>query len=291
MKKRLTITADCTCDLSDEIIEKYNIKLLPFNILTERWSFRDRDEITARNVLDYISSGGQARSEAPGTEECIRFFSEQLDHAEKIIHICMSSEASLSFRNCCQAMKEMDDKAANIWLLDSKHLSTGTGHIVIKACELAEKGIPPEKIKKELEIFRERISTSFIVRNADYLYNNKKAGLFLRKVCSLFELHPVIVMRNGRLRLKKIYRGDYEKAELRYVTSELKNNQKIDNERLFITHAGCSFREIETLRKRIERITSFKEICTTEASAVVSSNCGPNSVGVIYVREQNERVN
>lgn len=285
MKKRLTVTTDCTSDLSDDIIERYDIRTLAFNIFTERWCFRDRDEISALNVLEYISEGGTARSEAPNTEECISFFRKQLEDSEMIIHICMSSETSQSYRNCCEALKNMEDQAANIWLLDSRQLSTGTGHIVIKACELAERGMPPEQIKRELELYRNRISTTFLVKNADYLFQNGKVAAPVKKFCSLFGIHPVIEMKNGKMKVKRIFRGDYEKTELKYIASELRNIQKINRERLFVTHAGCSFREIETIIKRIERISSFRKICITEASAVVSSNCGPNAVGVIYVRE------
>lgn len=285
MKKRLSVTTDCTSDLSDDIIEKYDIKTLAYNIHTERWCFRDKEEISARNVLEHISAGGTATSEAPSTEECIRFFSEQLEKSENIIHICMSSEIGLSYRNCCEAMKTMEDKAERIWLFDSSQLSTGTGHIVIKACEMAEKGMSPVEIKKELERYRNKVSTTFLVKNADYLYTNRKVSALMKKICSVFGIHPVIEIRKGKMMLKKLYRGDYEKAELRYITSELKNAQKAVKDRLFITHAGCSFREIETIRKRAERISSFRDICITEASAAVSSNCGPNTVGVIYVRE------
>lgn len=289
MKRKLAVTADCTCDLSDELLKKYNTELLRFSVITEHGCFLDKEEITASNILDYISEGGKARSSAPDTDECIRFFTEQLEKSEQVIHICMSSDTSLSYRNCCEAIKIMGEKAAGLRLFDSRHLSSGTGIMVLRASEMAENGTSADEIIKELMMLRKKISTSFIVRNADCLLNNSKISVPVRRIFDFMDIHPVIRMENGKMKLKLItsfiIRGSYEKAQLRYISSELKKYLKMNKYSVFITHAGCSFRVMDTVRKRVERNSCFRHIYVTEASSAVSVNCGPETLGLIYITE------
>ncbi len=289
MKRRLSVTADCTCDLSDKFLERYSVETLAFSIITERGCFLDREEITAGNVFEHITSGGSARSVAPDTDECISFFKKQLEKSEMIIHICMSSDISLSYRNCCEAMKIIGDDAQKIWIFDSRQVSTGLGHIVLRACELMEKNLDPAEIIKDLTVYRSRVMASFIVQSSEYLTGNLKINSYLCKMCEVFGCHPVIAVVNGKLKMKRFYRGDFMTSELKYIKSELKNAQKNDPKadtlRVFITHAGCTFREIDTLFKRVEKSRVFRNISITEASAVISSNCGPHTVGLLYVTQ------
>ena len=289
MKKKIQITADCTSDLSDELLKQYGIGTLPFSIITERGCFLDREEITANNVFEHMRSGGSIRSEAPSVDECIRFFTEHLEKAEYIIHICMSSEISRSYRNCCEAMKIMGDNAKNIRIFDSKHLSMGTGYIVMKACFLAECCSSPDKIITELTEYRSRVVTQFLIKDLDNLRRNGRVGSVTYKLCTLFSIHPVFELRHGRMVAKKFYKGDYQNAELKFISSiirKVRKSQNTDPERVFLTHAGCLFREIDIMHKRFEKSELFKNVCVAESSAAVSCNCGAQSVGVIYVKKQ-----
>lgn len=284
-RKKIAVTTDCTSDLSDSLLDKYGIGIIYFKVVTDSGCFRDLDEITAVNVLEYIESGGNARSLVPETNECIRFFTDQLKKCEEMIHITISSEISNSYRNCCEALKIMGDDAKRIKLFDSRTLSTGTGHIAIRASKLAAEGKTSEEIINDLEEYRHKVSTSFLVKNADYLYNNGKVNENIKKICDLFGIHPLLEIKNGKIHLKRFWGGNYENAEVKYISSSLIKSDNIDPERVFITHAGCSVREINAVKKILEKTGKFKNIYVTEASATVSSNCGPNTIGIIYIRK------
>jgi DegV family protein with EDD domain len=289
MKKKIQITADCTSDLSGELVKQYGIGTLPFSIITERGCFLDREEITANNVFEHMSSGGTIRSEAPSVDECIRFFTDQLEEAQNIIHICMSSEISRSYRNCCEAMKIMGENAKNIRIFDSKHLSMGTGFIVLKACSLAECCSSPDRIITELTEYRSKVVTQFLIKDLENLRRNGRVGNVTYKLCSLFSIHPVFELIHGRMTAKKFYKGDYQNTELRFINSiirKVRKSQNADPERVYLIHAGCLFREMDTMHKRFEKSGLFTNVCVAESSAAVSCNCGPHSVGVVYVKKQ-----
>ena len=285
MKNRISVTADCTSDLSDELLKKYSIETIYFNIVTGTGCFRDLDEITALNVLELIENGETARSLAPDIDECIKFFTEKLETCEELIHITISSQISRSYMNCCEALKIMGDKAKRIKILDSENLSTGTGHLAIRASKLAAKGESSDAIIKDLSEYRKRVSTSFLVRNADYLYANGKVGKKTKKICDILDLHPILQIKNGKICLKFFRGGEYEKAQINYVRSEIKKPDIIDKDRIFITHSGCSVKTLEAARNVIEEKNIIKNIYITEASATVSSNCGPGTIGIIYIRK------
>ncbi len=285
MTTKTMVTADCTCDLPDEMLEKHGIERIFFYILTENGRFRDRDEITDINVFDHMSKGGKTETGAPTPDEYIDFFTEKLKEADDIIYITISSGISLAYHNGLEAKRLMGKDGNRIHIIDSQHLSTGFGHVVLCAARLAAEGYPPEFIVPEVNRLIDRVSTTFIVRNADYLYKNGKVKKYVQKLCGIFNIHPVLTMREGKISVKRVFIGNYEKAQLKYIRSEMKHCDRIKKDLLFITHAGCLSKELNAAREEIAKHCTFESIITTTASATISSNCGPQTVGVLYVTE------
>ncbi len=285
MDIKTMITTDCTCDLPDEMLEKYGIDMIFFYIYTENGRFRDRDEITALNVFEHMVKGGKTETGAPSTEEYVEYFRAKLEKAEQIIYIPISSGISLAYENSLKAKQLLNEDGKRIHIIDSKHLSTGYGHIVLCAAKLAAAEKPIEYIISETEKLISRVSTTFIVRNADYLFKNGKVSKNVQKLCSVFNIHPVLQMKNGDIGVKRVFIGNYKKAQINYIKSEMKHHEKIDKQLLFITHAGCTVKELADVRKEINKYCTFEQTITTTASATISSNCGPHTVGVLYVTE------
>ncbi len=279
------IITDCTCDLPDEMLERYGIELLYFYIHTEKGRFRDRDEITAVNVFEHMGKGGKTETGAPPSDEYAEHFRSALKKAENIIYIPISSCISLAYENSLKAKETLGDDGNRIYVLDSKHLSTGLGHVVLGIAELIAEDKSIDDIISEAENLMNKVSTTFIVRNADYLYKNGKVGKNVQRLCSIFNIHPVLTMKNGNIGVKRVFMGNYEKAQINYIKNEMKKNEKIKKKLLFITHAGCSVRTLAAVRKEIDKYCTFEKTITTTASATVSSNCGPQTVGVLYVTE------
>lgn len=281
--KKVVITTDCVCDLPEHLLEKYDVKVIYFYIMTEHGWFKDMDEITSGNIVEYFERGGQqVQTKAPFPEEYESFFRKVLKDAEEIIHIAVTSTLSLSCKNARKAAEKFDGR---VHIVDTEHLSTGMAHLVIKAAELAKQEKNAQEIMNVVEKLKRSVSTSFIAENANYLYRTGRVSKLVKNVCEWFKIHPVLGMKKGVMGLKGVQIGNYEKAIVRYVRKEMRHASRIEKERLFITHASCSLKFITNVKNEVARRCIFHETLVTEASATITSNCGANTIGVLYVRK------
>lgn len=285
-KNRITITADCVCDLPDEYIEVSGVRLIHFYILTDNGCFRDRDEITSANIIEYLESGNtKAVTKPSSTEDYDRFFRKNLEDSDEIIHITIGSGASAAYESAVSAARQLGEQGKRVHVVDSKHLSTGMGHIIIKAVELRDKGCSTDEIVASLNEMKKHVSTTFITVNADYLYRNGRVSRTVKNICSAMNVHPVLTMKDGAIALKTVKIGNYRKACIRYIKSELRRAGKINRTRVFVTQVGCSLKEISEIKEQILKKCNFKEIIVTKASATVSCNCGKGTFGVLFVND------
>lgn len=283
--KKIKITTDCVCDLPDEYFVVNDVGVVYFYITTSTGRFRDGYEIDSSNLIEYLENGGEkAETNAPEPTEYRAFFEEQLKSSDELIHISISDKVSLSYRNALKAAEAMGDEGKRIHVVDSEHLSTGMGHIVINAVDMRDGGSSVQEILDETERLKKHVSTSFIARNADYLYRNGRVSKTVRDICSTFMVHPVLSLKNGRMILKTVQIGNYDKSVRRYIRQELRHSKNIDKSRLFITHAGCTVKKIAEVKTEVNKLCTFDEILVTKASATVSSNCGEGTLGVLYIQ-------
>ena len=281
--KKVWVTTDCTCDLSETLLDKYDLKVVYFYIATEHGYFKDLAEITSTNIVEYFEQGGQQiHTTAPDASEYIEFFTQMLQKYEEIIHITIGSSVSLSYKSAISAAKHFNNK---VHVFDTGHLSTGIAHFVIKAIELLEENKSIDDILATLEDMKNKVSTSFIAYNADYLYRAGKVSKLVKNVCSFFKIHPVLFMKNGDMKLKTIQIGNYDKSVLRYVRRELKKPNKIKRNRLFITYSTCPVKLLAKVNALIKKLCPVEELIETKASATVTSNCGANTIGILFVEE------
>ncbi len=284
--RKVGIVAECVCDLPKSYLIEHNIDIVYFLIETDSGVFTDTDEITEENILTYMQSGGQkSLSSAPEPSAYRKIFEANLKKYDEIILVAISSKISLSCKNAQKAVFAMGEQGKRIHIFDSGHLSTGLGLMIMRAAELAEEGKSVKEIIASLEELRERVSTSFIVANADFLYRSGKVSERVKKLCGALGIHPILAMVNGRLTVKSVCFGDYDKASLRYVRRELRNSKKIDKKIAFLTSAGCSVKKLERIRNEISGKCRFDRLIQTKASATVSSNCGPGSFGILFCQK------
>ncbi len=282
--EKLGITTDCVCDLPEEYFELHDVGVLYFYITTGTGRFRDGYELDSANVIEYLENGGEkAQTNPPKPTEYMDFFQSQLKKHEEIIHICISSNVSESYKNALEALTLMGEDGKRVHIVDSQHLSTGMGHLVVNAVEMCNSGKSAEEILEQAESIKKRISTSFIADNADYLYRNGRVSKCVMKICSVLMLHPVLYLKDGKISLKTLKTGNYGKAVKRYIKGELGHNGKINKHRLFITHAGCTVKMISEIKEEVNKLCEFDEVIVTKASATISGNCGAGTIGVLFV--------
>ncbi len=286
-KERLCITTDCVCDLPDYFLKKHNIDLIYFYVNTDTGRFRDRDEITAQNVFEYYANNGKkCVTTAPTVEDFNAFLKKKLQKNEEVLHIATSDRVSKSMSNCITAIEQLGDAGKRVHVFDSKHLSSGLGLLVLRAAGLLESGCSCDEIIEELTEMRERVSTTFVSKNAEYLYMNGRVDKTVMRLCNVFKIHPVLKMKDGEIKLHTFQIGDYQRSALRYVRKELRKKNAIEKEMLFVTHAGCLVSDRKLVRQEIDKSGYFDEVLETNACATVSGNCGPGTFGLLYTRKR-----
>ena len=283
--KKIGISTDCMCDLPADYLAANDIQVLQFYIHTATGRFWNGSEITSDNILEYLRSGNvMIRPNVPEPEECRAYFEQILTRYDEVIHITTSAKVGMSYPNAEAALELMEGDAQRVTLIDSGGISTGLGHMVRLAVTLRDSGRSVAEIAAACQTMRGKISSSFIVPNVDYLHRMGYTIRGVRTLCKILRIRPVLCTRNGKLTVKAFQVGSYEKAVLRYVRGELLS-RRIERGQLFITHVGCPAKLLEQVRQEAGSIRRFDKITVTKASAIITSWCGPETVGILYVRQ------
>ncbi len=282
-KRAVTITTDCVCDLPEEWISMFEIKSMYYYVYTGNGRFCDFKEISSDSLLQYLEEeGNTAHSDAASVSEYEKFFANVLEESESVIHISMTSHASKGYERALSAAKGFD----SVTVIDSGHLSSGMGMMVLYAAQMVKDGSSREDICKKLGTLKDRISTSFIVPSPENLYRNGKIGRGVREFCETLDLHPVIALKQGKMVCDRIEMGRIENSYKRYIHQEMKGKNKIDKRILFITYAGCSVKTLEKIEKEVAKYVKFEKVVFQEASATISSNCGLGAFGLLYMKKK-----
>lgn len=285
-RKKVHITTDCVCDLPGEMLAKYGIGVMHYYVYTDGGRFRDVNEVTSDNLLEYLAGGEtDVRSDPASVEEYEGFFADALGIGEHVIHISMAQNISTGFKFASAAARSFD----NVTVVDSSHLSSGMGLLVICAAHLAERGYSPEEIIRRLEGLKDRISTSFIVPSAESLHKKGKVSDIVHGLCGRLGLHPVLTLKKGRMVLSGVYGGSMERAYAAYLRKACRGRKNIDTRLLFITYAGCGTRQLKEFREEVEKHRKFDRVILQKTSATISSNCGLGAMGLSYIKNGGER--
>ena len=281
-RKKIHITTDCVCDLPKEFLEHYGIGTMYCYVNTHQGRFCDINEITSDNLLEYLATeNGKAKSETASVEEFETFFSDALSIGEQVIHISTAQKAGSGFRIASIAAQGF----GNVTVVDSGHLSSGLGLMVLRACHLVKKGFSVEEIVRDLEKMKANISTSFVVPSAEALYRNGKISYNVMKICEVFNLHLVLSLKKSRLSLAGIKTGNMKHVYMDYIRDQFKGKKNIDTRILFITYAGCSSKQLKEIKEEVLKYQKFERIEVQKASATISSNCGIGCMGVLYIKK------
>lgn len=279
---RVKISADSTCDLSKDIIEKYDIGITPLYIVKGGESLRDGIDITPRDIFDYVESGaGVCSTAAVNPAEYIERFSGWLREYDAVVHVNISSEFSMCHQNAVLAGKEL----GNVYAVDSRNLSTGSGHLVMDAAILAEEGMEPAEIKAELERRARLIEASFMIDTLKYLHKGGRCGPVAALGANVLSLKPCIEVIGGKMDVGKKYRGNLRKCIARYVKDRLAGRDDLDRRRIFITHSGVDREIVDDVRRMVEDCGGFEEVIETVAGCAISNHCGPGTLGLMLSKK------
>ena len=278
------IISDSTCDLSPELVKKYEIGIIPLYVRLGEAEYLDGVNITPDDIYKWSDETEKTPSTAAPSVSDIIGILKNYD-ADDFIIFTISASMSSCYSNCMLAAEElaMED---HIHVIDSKNLSTGIGLLVIEAAQLAEKGESATAIVDYIEKLRPHVRASFVVDTLTYLHRGGRCSGVAAYFGNALKLHPRIAVIDGGMRPENKYRGLPRKYINDYVKDMEEALKSAKKERVFITHSGCSKELVTMVRLYLAGLGRFDEIIETRAGSVISSHCGPGTLGVLFINEE-----
>ncbi len=282
MNNNIIISSDSTTDLSPELKERYNVKTLPLGVALGDKTYHDGVDITPDDIYEHHRKTGELpKTAAANINDCIDFFKPFVDDGKTVIHFSISSEMSSTYNNCSLAAADL----GNVFVIDTKNLSTGGGLLVIAAAEMAAKGMSAEDIVSEVEKLVPCVDASFVIDNLEYLYKGGRCSAVAVFGANILKLKPCIEVKNGAMGVGKKYRGKFSDVVLEYAKERIGDGSDIDLDRVFVTHAGCDMEIVQSVVNQVKALAPFKEVFLTRAGCTISSHCGANTLGVLFIRK------
>ncbi len=276
----IKITSDSTCDLSPELLERYQITTLPLSVTLGDNTYQDGLTITPVQIFDHVAATGQLPvTAATNIAAYMDFFAPLAKEYDAVIHINIGSGFSSCHQNARLAAAEFD----NVYAVDSANLSTGQGLLVIEAAIAAQRGDEPQVILSALTDLIPRLDCSFVVDKLDYLVKGGRCSSAAALGANLLNLKPCILLTDGKLGTGKKYRGNWAKVLPGYARDRLEGRE-VCKDRVFITYTSCPPEIVEELRTYLMGL-GFDEVLETVAGATITSHCGPNTLGVLFIRK------
>ena len=281
---KVKITSDSTCDLSPELINRYDIGILPLLITFGEKAFRDGVDVSPEDIYQFVDeTKSLPKTCALNTAEYEEFFRKWTDQGYALVHFCIGSKFSSTCQNAQIAASSME----NVYVVDSENLSTGQGLLVLRAAELQKEGLGADEIFKTCTALAPLVEASFVLEDLEYLVKGGRCSGVAAFGANLLKLKPCIEVRSGVMEPSKKYRGKIQSVIMEYVTDRLTGRDDLDKSRVFITHTRCDPEWVEEARKKvIELVPDFEEVLETTAGATVTTHCGPSTLGVLYIRKQ-----
>lgn len=282
-KLSVRVSADSTCDLSPELLQAYGIETLPLYVVMDGNAYKDGLELTPDELYAKVREAGKIGSTAAiNVDEYLTFFTRMKESCDTLIHFTISSEMSSCFQNACIAAEE----AGGVYVIDSRNLSTGIGLQVLRACELAQKGMAAEVIVSYVREMAGRVDATFIPESLEFLKMGGRCSAAAALGANLLRLKPCIQVREGKMLVGKKYTGSMENVLSKYVKDRLNKLEDLDLSRVFITHSGMSDPAIiDKVKDAVLAIAPFEDVQITRAGCTVSNHCGPNTLGVLFCKK------
>ena len=276
------IVTDSTNDLTPELLSKYDISVIPLYTVLDETSYRDGVDIDCGRLLDWCNSHKTTpKTAAVSVVDFTQFFAPYIQEGRDIVYIGISSEMSSTVQNARLAAQEFEP--GQVEVVDSLNLSTGIGYLVLEAAEMAQQGKSARQVREAVEAMVPKINVSFVIDTLTFLYRGGRCSALQYLGANMLSLKPEIIVREGKMTTRRKYRGSIAKALGRYRQDHLAEGQSMDPKRIIITHSPMDAELVAQVRKQVEDAGYFREVLTTQAGCVITSHCGANTLGVIYM--------
>ncbi|MDR1801045.1 MAG: DegV family protein [Lachnospiraceae bacterium] len=281
MGNNVIISCDSSADLSPALLRKFNIPVNAAPILVDDEVRKDMEDITPFDIFEYVEKTKKVvKTSAPNVAEYVEFFRPLVTEGNEIIHFTISSLMSAGYNNCRLASEEFE----GVYAIDSKNLSTGIGLLVLHAVKMRDAGKSAIEIVTEIEELRDRVDASFILDTLEYMRKGGRCSSVAALGANLLQLKPCIEVKNGAMGVGRKYRGKQAMVLDEYVRARLSDVEDIVPDTIFITHSHTPQDVVDVVRERIQSLIPFSNIYETYAGCTVSVHCGPNTLGILFIR-------
>ena len=278
------ICTDSCCDLTSQQIKENNISVIPLFVTLGEEDFLDGVNIKPEDIYTYVKENKQLpKTAARSTEDFKEFFSELLNDGSEVIYTGISSELSSTFENARRAAVELDNP--NLFVVDSKSLSTGIGLLLLYASHLAQEGICAKDIVEKLEKQRELNQASFIVDKLDYLYKGGRCSAMARFGANLLKIKPRLELKDGKIENTAKYMGQFKVVVKKYIDDMISNYSNSKKDLCFITHTKTDCEIVEFVIEYVKSKNIFDEVVESDAGATITCHCGENTLGILFLLE------
>ncbi len=273
------ISSDSTCDLLPSYLEENEVFLSRLTIILGATEYTDCVDIDTQKALAYVEETGQLPKTAAYTvEQYIEDFKNLTKDGSELIHFSISSKSSSSHDHALLASKEVK----GVYVVDSKHLSTGQGLQIVKAVEMRKEGKSAKEVYDYMTANTSLVQTSFVVDRLDFLHKGGRCSLLQLLGAKMLKIHPQISMKDGALSIKKKYSGNMIRSVNQYVLDLANEYTNYDKKLCFITHCEADRAIVDAVRAKVEELFEFEEIIETKAGTTVGVHCGKNTIGVLF---------
>jgi len=280
---RIGVASDSTCDLSKELLDRYEISILPLHVILDDKEYLDGENISQKDIYEWSEKVKRTpKTSAFSPAEAEDFLKVQMKQYDELIFFDISDAMSAS-RSVMRVAAESLGYEDRVITVDSMNLSTGIGLLVVQAAILAKNASNAKEVVDEILKLRPRVRASFVVDTLTYLYRGGRCSGTAALLGSAIQLHPSIHVIDGNMQVGKKYRGKMDKVVKNYVDDQIEFMKGAEKDRIFITHSGSDPLIVESVRQELLSLGYFKEVIETHAGAVISSHCGPGTLGVLFI--------
>lgn len=278
----IKITCDSTCDLPQALYAKYDVEVTSLSVALGDALYRDGKDVSAPELFAYVKeSGNLPKTSAVSMGEYLDVFGKYTAEGKTVIHISLSSALSASYQNAVLAAQEL----GNVYVVDSRNLSSGSGHLVIEAAEMVAQGLDAESIVARLNEMKERLDVSFVLQTLEYLQKGGRCSSVAALGARALQLRPEIRVADGGMGVGKKYRGSMEKSVLDYIRGRLEGRDDIDARRIFVTHSPMDSAVVDKAIALVKELHPFDEVIEADAGCTICSHCGPNCLGLLFFKK------
>lgn len=285
MAGKIKIFADSTCDLSKDLIKEFDVTIVPLHIILGNKEYEDGRGILPADIIKWSNETNLTpKTSAPGTDTIEELFGPYANDDTEIICFTISEEMSTT-ANVIRLMAQTLGIEERVHVVDSRNLSTGIGLLVLEACDMAEKGMPVNEILEKINDTIPKVRASFVIDTLTFLHRGGRCSALTSLAGTVLGLHPEIVVKNGKMGVGHKYRGKMNNVTINYAKALEAELLKAKPNRVFITHSPMDESIVREVHRYLESLGRFERILETDAGGVVTSHCGPGTLGVLFIAE------